>query len=106
MYPELVIALKKRRVRCGLTIKMLAEKSGINYRALREIEALKRDMKLGEYKAVIRALGVTDLDISLDMMDIADINDREAAAIMRLLSAEGRKLLVDFIATEYKKPVN
>ncbi|WP_407330538.1 helix-turn-helix domain-containing protein [Enterovibrio sp. 27052020O] len=106
MYSELVIALKERRIRSGVTIKALSAKSGINYRALRDVEQLKRDLKMGEYRAIIRALGITDLDVSLDMMGVNDMDEGEVVAILRLLSPQGRKLLIEFIASEYKKPVN
>ncbi|PMN68398.1 helix-turn-helix transcriptional regulator [Enterovibrio norvegicus] len=98
----IVEIIKRRRQEAGLTQQQLAEKSGIGIKTYRRIEQ-GADMRLSQYRAVIRALGIADLDVSLDMLDVEHTKGEDVAAAARLLTEESRRALVQIIVAEWER---
>lgn len=96
----IVIVLKNRRKAAGMTQQQLADEANMSVKTLQRIEQ-GADMKLSQYRQVIDALGVADLDISLDMLEVEGTDPADVAAAARLLSPETRRDLVAIILREY-----
>ena len=54
-------------------------------------------MKLSQYRSIIRAMKVTDLDIALDIRDTQQVTAEDVTAASRLLSEEAQAMLVKFL---------
>ncbi|WP_338417992.1 helix-turn-helix domain-containing protein [Enterovibrio norvegicus] len=91
-----------RRKAAGMTQTALAKKAGMTLKTYQRIEQ-GADMRLSYYRAVIEALELADLDISLDMLDVDTTTAHDVAAAARLLSEENRRLLIQIIISEWQR---
>lgn len=94
---SIVIAIEKRRKKEGLSKADIADIAGMSTRTYERIESGEADMHFSQYRAILRALKCSDLDISLDMLCIDDVTDYDVLAATRLLSSASRKLLVKLL---------
>lgn len=103
MYRDPVVqAIKMRRERAGITQAALAERAGLSAKTYQRIEAGQADMRMSQYRALIRALRATDLDISLDMLGNREVTPWDVAAAARVLSADVRAVLIQLIMMIYQ----
>lgn len=93
----IIIAITKRRRRNGISREDVADIAGMSLKTYARIERGETDIHLSQYRAILRALNATDLDISLDILDIVDISDKDVLSAARLLSSNSRKLLVKLL---------
>ncbi|WP_394246370.1 helix-turn-helix domain-containing protein [Vibrio profundi] len=93
----IVIAIMKRRKLAGFSQEKMASIAGMSLKTYQRIERGETDIKLSQYRSLIRALGVTDLDIALDTLEVDEVAPESLTAASRLLSDEARRLLVKFI---------
>ncbi|MDW1813726.1 transcriptional regulator, partial [Vibrio sp. Vb2362] len=56
------------------------------------------DLKLSQYRAILRSLHLTDLDIALDVRDVQHVTANDLTAVARLLSPEAQSLLVRLLS--------
>ncbi|USD64189.1 helix-turn-helix transcriptional regulator [Vibrio sp. SCSIO 43136] len=99
---DVINVIKDRRNRANLTQKELANLSGMDRKTYQRIESGKVDLRFSQYRGIINALGVSDLDITLDRIGITGASDLDVAAAARLLSPTSRLKLVEFIIEEYR----
>ncbi len=93
------LALKNRRLGKKLTQRELAEKAGMSEKTIQRIEN-NSDLRVSQYNKLLSALGITDLDIALDILGILGTAPADVAAASRLLTNESRKMLVKIIIEE------
>ncbi|MGF1754104.1 helix-turn-helix domain-containing protein [Vibrio makurazakiensis] len=93
----IVEALIKRRKLGGLSQEEVASIAGMSLKTYQRIERGEADMKLSQYRSIVRTLGLTDLDVVLDTLDVSQVLPSDIAAASRLLSDDARKLLVKLI---------
>jgi len=98
----IVIAIMKRRKVAGFSQEKMASIAGMSLKTYQRIERGETDIKLSQYRSLIRALGVTDLDIALDTLDVDEVAPESVAAATRVLSDEARQLLVKLILKVHK----
>lgn len=101
-YDPAVIAIKKRRNKAGLTQKELAQRAGLSVKTYQRIEQGRADMRFSQYRAILRALSVSDLDISLDTMEVREIAVHDLTASVRLLPSSLKTQMVNLIAEMYR----
>ncbi len=59
-------------------------------------------MKLSQYRAILRALQLTDLDVALDIRDIDHVVAEDVLTAARLLSPDAQTLLTKLIFLVHK----
>lgn len=99
----IVKALIQRRKDNGYTRKQIAEICGMSTKTYERIERGDSDMHLNQYRAILRALKLTDLDIALDILKIDQVTANDVAAASRVLKPDSRKLLVKLLLNSYHK---
>lgn len=97
MLDPIVIVLTKRRKLANMSRANIADIAGMSLKTYQRIERGESDMKLSQYRAIIRALNVTDLDIALDVKGIQMATSADLAAACRLLSGEAQASLIRFL---------
>ncbi|MCD9491078.1 helix-turn-helix domain-containing protein [Photobacterium phosphoreum] len=95
--------IKKRRQQLGLTQSQLAQRAGISDKTYQRIEQGCSDMRLSQYRSLITACQMTDLDVSLDLLGIDSANTEDVAAASRLLLPITRLRLVQSIVEEWQR---
>ncbi|OEF51002.1 transcriptional regulator [Enterovibrio norvegicus] len=98
----IIEVIKNRRKAAGMTQAALASKAGMTLKTYQRIEQ-GADMRISYYRAVITALELADLDISLDMLDVDTATAHDVAAAARVLSEESRRLLIKIIISEWQR---
>lgn len=98
----IVLALISRRKAANLTQKEAASMAGLSLKSYQRIEDGTGDIRLNNYLALIRNLGITDLDIALDSMGIEGTTPWDVAAAARVLPPEARAALVSMIMITYR----
>ncbi|ELH7952713.1 helix-turn-helix transcriptional regulator [Vibrio fluvialis] len=98
----IVDVLRTRRELSGITQEVLADSAGISLRTLQRIESGSADMKISQYRSIIRVLGMTDLDVSLDMLGVEGVDVDEIAAATRGVPPSVRKALLNLMISIYK----
>lgn len=93
----IVNVIKKRREQAGMSRKEIANIAGMSEKTYQRIERGEADMRLSQYRTIIRALHITDLDVSLDILEIDQVTPWDVAAAARTLNQEARMLLVKII---------
>ncbi|WP_324256369.1 helix-turn-helix domain-containing protein [Vibrio cholerae] len=94
---SLIQSIRHRRQQLGMTQSELAEKARISATTYKRIEQGTADLRWSQYQRIVQALGVSELDLLLDRMDIDNISERDLLAIARLFPDGIRRLLVDFL---------
>lgn len=94
----IIEALIKRRKEHGLSREQVAQMAGMSVKTYQRIERGESDLKLSQYRAILRSLNLTDLDISLDIRDVEYVTENDLATIARVLSPEAQALLVRLLS--------
>ncbi|MDG2664605.1 transcriptional regulator, partial [Vibrio parahaemolyticus] len=72
--------------------------AGRSVKTYQRIERGESDLKLSQYRAILRSLHLTDLDIALDVRDVQHVTANDLTAVARLLSPEAQSLLVRLLS--------
>lgn len=95
----IINVIRRRREMIGMSRSQIADIAGMSEKTYLRIERGDSDMRLSQYRTIIRALKLTDLDISLDILEIDPTTPWDVAAAARILSPEARLLLVKLVMT-------
>lgn len=76
----------------------MANIAGMSVKTYQRIERGESDLKLSQYRAILRSLHLTDLDIALDVRDVQHVTANDLTAVARLLSPEAQSLLVRLLS--------
>ncbi|MGR5165218.1 helix-turn-helix domain-containing protein [Vibrio owensii] len=101
-YAPLIQAIKRRREASGLSQTQFAAMAGVSLKTYQRIERGETDLKMSHYRSLIQNLKVTDLDISLDMLEVEGATPWDVAAAARTLPPEVRTVLVTLIMMIYR----
>lgn len=93
----IVDVLIKRRKLAGFSQEKMASIAGMSLKTYQRIERGEADIKLSQYRSIVRSLNLTDLDVVLDTLDVSQVFPADVAAVSRLLSDDARQLLVQLI---------
>ncbi|HIF9551155.1 TPA: helix-turn-helix transcriptional regulator [Photobacterium damselae] len=102
-YEPIVTVLKNRRIQKELTQEQLAKLANMSEKTYQRIEQGTSDLKMSQYRSILHALGITDLDVSLDLLDIEVTTPWDVAAAARVLLPQTRNNLVKSIMTEWQR---
>lgn len=102
----IILALITRRKAANLTQKEAASMAGLSLKSYQRIEDGTGDIRLNNYLALTRNLGITDLDIALDSIGISGVTPWDVAAAARVLPPEARAALVSMIMITYRDVVD
>lgn len=94
----IIEALIARRKASGLSREQMANIAGMSVKTYQRIERGESDLKLSQYRSILRSLHLTDLDIALDIRDIQHVTADDLMAVARLLSPEAQSLLVRLLS--------
>ncbi|MBD1559574.1 helix-turn-helix transcriptional regulator [Vibrio sp. S9_S30] len=97
------VALKNRRLALGLTQDELAKKASMSPKTLQRIENAQTDLRVSQFRKLLQALECTDLDISLDLVNVEGATPWDVAAAARVLLPESRAHLVAAIMSEWRR---
>lgn len=75
----------------------LAKQAGLSLRTLQRLESGETDMKLGQYRKIIDALGISDMDVSLALFRHEFATGRDLAALVQHLPLDVRQVIVRFL---------
>lgn len=102
-HEPIIDTLKVRREMAGLSQQELADLAGMSKRTYQRIEQGSSDMKFSQYRAILRALKTTDLDISLDMLGLESITSWDVETAARVLSPMLRRHFVTLMIEIYRE---
>ncbi|XEV15235.1 helix-turn-helix transcriptional regulator [Vibrio alginolyticus] len=94
----IIQALIARRKSNRLSREQMANIAGMSVKTYQRIERGESDLKLSQYRAILRSLHLTDLDIALDVRDVQHVTANDLTAVARLLSPEAQSLLVRLLS--------
>ncbi|MCG9230042.1 helix-turn-helix domain-containing protein [Vibrio diabolicus] len=94
----IIEALIARRKASGLSREQMANIAGMSMKTYQRIERGESDLKLSQYRSILRSLHLTDLDIALDIRDVQHVTADDLMAVARLLSPEAQSLLVRLLS--------
>ncbi|MDA0148985.1 helix-turn-helix domain-containing protein [Vibrio sp. LaRot3] len=97
MVDPIVQAIINRRKSAGLSRVDIANIAGMSLKTYQRIERGESDMKISQYRSIIRAMKMTDLDIALDIRDTQQVTAEDVTAASRLLNQEAQAMLVKFL---------
>ena len=63
----------------------MSDLTGMSYRTVQRIEAGETDMKLSQYRRYLTALNLSDMDVSIALLDHDYVTERDIAALSRRL---------------------
>ncbi|MCV6004570.1 helix-turn-helix domain-containing protein, partial [Escherichia coli] len=69
----IIEALIARRKASGLSREQMANIAGMSVKTYQRIERGESDLKLSQYRSILRSLHLTDLDIALDIRDVQHV---------------------------------
>ncbi|MDW3125189.1 helix-turn-helix transcriptional regulator, partial [Vibrio sp. 1974] len=72
----------------GLSQQQMADKSGMSLRTIQRLEAGETDMKLGQYRKIIEALGISDMDVSVALFRHEFATGKDLAALAQALPVD------------------
>ncbi|EGR0992903.1 XRE family transcriptional regulator [Vibrio parahaemolyticus] len=93
----IVPVLKKFRNSMGLSQQQMADKSGMSLRTIQRLEAGETDMKLGQYRKIIEALGISDMDVSVALFRHEFATGKDLGALAQALPVDIRQVIVRFL---------
>ncbi|AEX24828.1 MULTISPECIES: helix-turn-helix domain-containing protein [Vibrio] len=94
----IIEALIKRRKEMGFSREQIAKMAGMSVKTYQRIERGESDLKLSQYRSILRSMQLTDLDLSLDVRGVEHVTEQDLASIARLLSPEAQSLLVRLLS--------
>jgi transcriptional regulator with XRE-family HTH domain len=98
----IVEVLIQRRKEQGVSREKMAQEAGMSLKTYQRIERGESDMKLSQYRAILRALQLTDLDVALDIRDVDHVVAEDVLTAARLLSPDAQTLLTKLIFLVHK----
>ena len=101
--PLIEVLIAKRKA-LNLSREKMASIAGMSTKTYQRIERGESDLKLSQYRSILRALNLTDLDIALDLRGVSNVVAEDVVAASRLLSPEAQYLLIRFIFMTFNKP--
>ncbi|PSW53054.1 helix-turn-helix transcriptional regulator [Photobacterium leiognathi] len=102
-YNSLMDALKLRRQQMELSQAELADLAGMSAKTYGRLERGEVEMKMSQYRAIVDGLGITDLDVSLDMLNVRETTAWDVAAAARVLLPATRQRMVEAIMSEWRR---
>nr|OEF28093.1 transcriptional regulator [Vibrio cyclitrophicus 1F97] len=96
-YDPIVSVLRHCREAKGMTQKDLAGYTGLSYRTIQRMESGDTDMKLGQYRRILDALDLTDMDVSVALLSHEFTKADDVASAAKLLPLQVREVLVQFL---------
>ncbi|WP_037330940.1 helix-turn-helix domain-containing protein [Salinivibrio socompensis] len=96
----MIDAIRVIRKRKGLSQAELAALAGMSEGTYQKYESGAVDIKLKRYHQIIDALGVSELDVVLERLDISGAGALDVAAAARLLEPQSRLEVVQTIVRE------
>lgn len=99
----IIEVLTQRRKEQGISREKIAQSAGMSLKTYQRIERGESDMKLSQYRSILRALHLTDLDIALDIRDIQHVVAEDVLSAARLLSPDAQALLTKLIFLVHKE---
>ncbi|MDK9777394.1 MULTISPECIES: helix-turn-helix domain-containing protein [Vibrio] len=99
----IIEVLTQRRKEQGISREKMAQSAGMSLKTYQRIERGESDMKLSQYRSILRALHLTDLDIALDIRDIQHVVAEDVLSAARLLSPDAQALLTKLIFLVHKE---
>lgn len=102
----LIDAVIARRKAKGITQEQAANYAGVGLKTYQRIEKGESDIRLRNYEMLLKKLGVTGLDMSLDALGFSAITAWDVAAAARLLPLEARSALVSMIMIIYRDDID
>ncbi|GEM76576.1 helix-turn-helix transcriptional regulator [Vibrio sagamiensis] len=100
----LIEVLIARRKALNLSREKMANIAGMSTKTYQRIERGESDLKLSQYRSILRALNLTDIDIALDIKGVSNVVAEDIVAASRLLPPEAQYLLVRLIFMTFKDP--
>ncbi len=94
----IIKTLLKRRKEYGFSRAQIAPIAGMSVKTYQRIERGESDLKLSQYRSILRVLNISDLDIALDVRGVEQITENDLTTIARLLSPEAQSLLVRLLS--------
>ena len=91
---EVLIARRKER---GMSRGQMAKIAGMSEKTYQRIERGESDLKLSQYRSILRTLNLNDLDIALDARGVGNISASDVVSAARLLSPEAQSMLTKLI---------
>ncbi|HGY0940883.1 TPA: helix-turn-helix domain-containing protein [Vibrio cholerae] len=98
-YDPIVSVLRHYREIRGMTQHELSSKTGLSYRTVQRLESGESDMKLGQYRRILRALNLTDMDVSVALLSHEFTKAEDVASAAKLLPIQVREVLVKFLTS-------
>lgn len=92
-----ILALIAKRKSFYISQTKAASMAGLSLKTYQRIEKGTADIRLKNFKALLKGLKTTDLDISLDALGFSDVTAWDVAAASRLLPPDARAALVEMI---------
>ena len=102
-HEPIIEAIINRRVANNLSREEVAKIAGLSLRTYARIENGEADMHFSQYRSILRALKISDLDITLDVLNFDNISEIDIFAATRPLSQKSRRLLVKFLLSLIEK---
>lgn len=93
----IVLVLMHIRKSKGISQESLASLTGVSLRTIQRIESGATDMKLSQYRAVMEGLDLTDMDVSVAVMQNKYSDASDVAAVAKKLPPRVREALVRFL---------
>ena len=105
MIDPIVQVLINRRKLANISRAEITEIAGMSLKTYQRIERGESDMKLSQYRSIVRALNLTDLDIALDIIGIQTTTSADLVAACRLLNRDAQSALIRFIMLVAKNKI-
>ncbi|RTZ17736.1 XRE family transcriptional regulator [Vibrio aquaticus] len=93
----IITVIMERRKQAGLSQDKVAKLAGMSTKTYQRIERGESDLKLSQYRAILRSLGMTHLDVAMDELSVRKIESDDLISAVRLLDKESKLLLIRFI---------
>lgn len=98
----IMLAIINRRKKANISQGTAAEWASLSLKTYQRIERGESDIRMINATRLLKKMGVCNLDILLDMMEVTPPSVDDVAAIARLLPPEGRLALIKMLISIYK----
>lgn len=92
-----VYVLRKYREKGNFSQREIAQFTGISERTIQRIESGDTDMKFSQYRCYLRALNITDMDVSIAMLSHEFATEDDVAAAVRRLPFPFKRAIIRFL---------
>ncbi|EGU47911.1 hypothetical protein VII00023_06232 [Vibrio ichthyoenteri ATCC 700023] len=97
MIDPIILVLTNRRKQANLSRAQVAEIAGMSLKTYQRIERGESDMKLSQFRAIIRAMNLTELDVALDIKGVQQVTANDLVSACRLLNGDAQASLMRFL---------